>query len=67
MSAGGEIQPHENVARLQQGKEHRLVRLRAGMGLHIGETAFEQPAHPLDREGFGDVDIFAAAIIAPPG
>ena len=37
MSAGGQVEPHEGVARLQQREEHRLVGLGAGMGLHIGE------------------------------
>ena len=60
-------QPHERVARLQQREEHGLVRLRAGMRLHIGEAAIEQPARPLDRQFLGDVDIFAAAVVATAG
>jgi hypothetical protein len=32
----------DRVAGLQQGEEHRLVGLRAGMGLHVGELAAEQ-------------------------
>ena len=67
MAAGREIQAHEGVARLQQREEHCLVGLRAGMGLHIGEVAVEQLAGAVDRQLFGDVDIFAAAIIAVAG
>jgi hypothetical protein len=60
-----EIEAHKGVARLQQREEHRLVRLRAGMRLHIGERAIEQPAGAFDRQRLGDVDIFAAAVVAP--
>ena len=64
MAAGGEIEPHERIARLQQGEKHRLIGLAAGIRLHIGETAAEQPGDPLDRQPFDDVDELAAAIIA---
>ena len=64
MAAGGEIETHEGVARLQQREEHGLVGLRAGIGLHIGEAAAKQLFRPLDGEILGDVDILAAAVIA---
>ena len=44
MAARRQIEAHEDVARLEQGQENRLVGLAAGIGLHIGETAAEQPA-----------------------
>ncbi len=64
MAAGGEIEPHEGVARLHQREEHRGIGGGAGMRLHIGELAAEQLGHPLDRQPLGDVDELAAAVIA---
>ncbi len=46
---------------------HALVRLRAGMRLHVGEAAVEQLLGALDGELLGDVDELAAAVIAPAG
>ena len=43
MAARGEIEPHERVARLHQREKHRLIGLAAGIRLHIGESAVEQP------------------------
>ena len=59
-----EIETHERVARLQQRQEHRLVHLRAGIRLHVGEIDAEQLLGALDGELFGDIDELAAAIIA---
>ncbi len=67
MAPGCEIEAHEDVARLQQGEIDGLVCLGAGMGLHIGKAAVEEPTGALDRKALGDVDIFAAAVIAPAG
>ena len=67
MAARGEIEPHESIARLQQREKHRLIRLAAGIRLHIREFAVEEPGDALNREAFGDVDELAAAIIAPAG
>ena len=64
MSAGGEIETHERIARLHQGHEHALVGLAAGIRLNVGEAAVEQAAGALDRELFGDVDELAAAVVA---
>ena len=66
MSASRQIKPHKRIARLQQRQKHRLVRLAAGIRLHIGEFAPEQLAHALDRELFRNIDELAPAIIAPP-
>ena len=64
MAAGGEIEAHEGVAGLQQRQEHRLVHLAAGVRLHVGEAGAEQLLGALDRQRLGDVDEFAAAVIA---
>ena len=61
----GEVEAHEGVAGLHEGHEDGLVGLAAGIGLDIGEAAFEQAAGPLDGEILGDVDELAAAVIAP--
>ena len=64
MAAGGEIEPHEGVAGLQQRQKHRLVHLAAGIRLHVGECGAEQFLGALDRQRFHHVDPFAAAVIA---
>ena len=40
---------------------------RAGMGLHVGEAAAEEGFGALDGEALGDVDLFAAAVVAAAG
>ncbi len=67
MAAGGEAKPHDGVAGLQQRQHHGLVRLAARMRLHIGEVAIEQALGAVDGELLDDVDILAAAVIAPAG
>ena len=64
MAAGGEIEAHEGVAGLQQRQKHRLVHLAAGVRLHVGKAGAEQFLGALDRQRLGDVDPFAAAVIA---
>jgi len=64
MAAGGEIEAHEGVSGRRERQEHRLVRLAAGVGLHIGEAAAKKLLRAINREVFGDIDILAAAVIA---
>ena len=64
MAAGGEIEAHEGIAGLQQRQKHRLVHLAAGVGLHVGKAGAEQFLGALDRQRLGDIDPFAAAVIA---
>ncbi len=64
MAAGGEVQPHEGIAGLHQRHEHFGIGGGAGMRLHVGKAAAEQPGHPLDRQPLGDIDELAAAVIA---
>src|SRR5581483_5898192 len=64
MAAGGEVEAHEGVAGLQQRQEYRLVHLAAGVRLHIGEGRAEQLFRPFDRQRLGDVNPFAAAVVA---
>ena len=64
MAAGGEVEAHEGVAGLQQRQKHRLVHLAAGIRLHVGKAGAEQFLGALDRQRLGDVDPFAAAVVA---
>jgi hypothetical protein len=63
--AGVEAHAQDRVARLGERQEHGLIGLAPGARLHIGETATEEPGHSGDRKLLGDVDVLAAAIIAP--
>ena len=66
MTTRRQIEPHEGVAGLHQRKEHSLVGLRAGMRLHIGEFAVEQPFGAIDRQFLGDIDILTTAVVTAP-
>jgi hypothetical protein len=63
--ARGERHAENGVAGLEQRQKDGLVGLCARMRLHVGEGAVEQPARTLDGQPFGDIDEFAAAVIAP--
>ena len=67
VTAGIQVETQEGVAGLQQGQEHGLVHLAAGIGLHVGKVRAEQFLRALDRQRFGDVDELAAAVIAFAG
>ena len=64
--AGRQIEAQEGVARRHQRHEGGGVGGRAGMRLHVCELASEKLGNPFDRQGFGDVDILAAAVVAAP-
>ena len=67
VAAGGQAHAEDGVARLQQRQEHRLVGLRAGVRLHVGEAAVEQLLGAVDGQLLGHVDVLAAAVVAPAG
>ena len=67
MTAGGEAEAEDGVARLQQRDEHALVGLAARVRLHVGEAAAEQLLGAVDGELLDDVDVLAAAVVAPAG
>ena len=67
VAARGERQAEHGVAGLRQRHEHREVGRRAAVRLDVGEAAAEQLLGALDREALGDVDVFATAVVAPPG
>ena len=62
-----EVEPHDPVAGLEQRQKDGLVRLRAGMRLHVREGRPEERPRPVDRERLDDVDMGAAAVVALPG
>ena len=64
MSAHRQRHAQNGVARLGHAHEHRLVGLRAGMRLHVDRFRAEQLLQALDRQGFGDVDIFTTTVVA---
>jgi hypothetical protein len=67
VAAGVEAHAQDGVAGLQKRLEHALVGLRPGVRLHVGMSAGEQPAGPLDRQVFSDINVLAAAVIALAG
>ena len=64
---GGQRQPHNGIAGLQQGHHHGAIGLGPGMGLDVDEGAAEKRLPPFDGQGLGDIDEFTAAVIAPSG
>ena len=67
VAAFGQAHAHDGVAGLEEGHEHRLVGLRAGVGLHVGGFGAEQRFHAVDRQLLDDVHVFAAAVVALGG
>ena len=64
MAAGGEVEPQIGIARLHGGHKSGLVRLTAGMRLHIGEAAIEQFFRAVDGKLLDHVDPLATTVIA---
>ena len=54
---------HDGVAGLQQSQEHRLVGLRAGVGLNVGEIGAIQFFEPVNTQLLNNVDKFTTAVI----
>src|SRR5690349_19472773 len=67
MATRGERHSENGVARLEERDKHRLISLRPGMRLHVGEAAAEESLGALDRERLGDIDEFAPAIVPAAG
>ena len=57
----------DRVARFEQGEIHRLIGLRTRVRLHVGVVCAEQLLDALDRQFFGNVHEFAAAVVALAG
>ena len=67
MAAAGQVHAQHGVAGLAQREEDRLIRLGAGMGLHVGVVRVEQPLGAIDADVLDHVHVFAAAVIAMSG
>jgi len=60
--SAGKIHGKHGLARLQDRKIHRHIRLRPGMRLDIGMLGSEKLLCPLNCQGFDGIDILAAAV-----
>ena len=66
VTAAVEREPEDGVARLEQCVHDRRVGLRTRVRLHVGEFGVEQRLDAIDRQLLDDVDMLAAAVVAPP-
>ena len=64
VAAVGQGQAQDLVAGGDHGGERGGVGLRAGVRLDVGVFGAEQVLDPVDRQLLGDVDVFAAAVVA---
>ena len=64
MPAVCQIHAEDRVARLQQCKEDRHIRLRARMRLHIRPCRSEELLCAVNRKLLRHIDVFTAAIVA---
>lgn len=67
MTAFGQTHAHDGIARLKQGEEHRLVSLRTGVGLYIGERSPIELLYTVDGKLLDEIDVFAAAVVSLAG
>ena len=67
VSAVRKIEPHEGVARFENGEEDRHVGLCARMGLHVGVFGSVETADALDGQRLDPIDDLAAAVITRSG
>ena len=66
MTACIKAHAENGIARLYEGLENALIGLAARIGLDVGKTAIKERFGAVSRKLFNNIDIFAAAIIAPP-
>ena len=67
MSAMRQIQPQNRIARLQNRSVRFHVRLRSGVGLHIGVLRAKQFLRPVPRQVLDNIRKLAAAVITLAG
>ena len=59
MAPGGQVEAQHAISRGEQGEEHSLVRLHAGMRLDVRIGGAEQRLGPIDRRLLDHVDELA--------
>src|SRR5262249_31809997 len=64
-TAGGEIEPHENVAGRHERNEGGGISGSTRVWLHICKFTSEKLGNPFNRQSFRFIHILAAAIVAP--
>ena len=62
-----EVETQDPVSGLQEREEHRLIRLRARVRLHVGVSGTKEFPRALDGEALDDIHILAAAVEAVAG
>ena len=62
-----QVHAEDGVARLKNGRVGGGVRLRAGMGLHVGVLGAKQLLRPIARQCFDLIGELTAAVVAPSG
>ena len=67
VTAHGQVEAHEGVARLQAGHDDGHVRLGAGMRLYVGILRIVDLAEAVDRQLLDLVHHLATAIVALAG
>ena len=65
VAAVGEVHAQDRVAGLEHRQVDGHVRLRAGVRLHVGVLGAEQRLRAVDGQRLDDVDVLAAAVVAP--
>ena len=63
----GQAHAHDGVAWFQEGQKNRLVGRGAAVRLDVGRIGAEELACPIDGQSLGDIDVFAAAVVALAG
>ena len=64
VTAVGEAHAHDRVTGFDECEVYGTVRLRSGMGLHVGPVSLEQFLGPIDGELLGDINILTTTVIA---
>ena len=67
VAAVGQVEAQHRVARLERREIDRRVGLRAAVRLHVGVLGAEELLRPIDGQLLDDVDVLAAAVVAPAG
>ena len=59
-----QLHPHYRIPGFQQSEVHRHVGLGSAVGLDVGVLRAEEFLGPLDCQGFHNVHVFAATVVA---